>query len=402
MIVYLDSQDFSRMANPPAGQEGFYQNLEAELHKLVASGAVEIRYSAVHISEITHTSVRAATFSAGRADALKRLCAGRCMRMGNDILEDEIEHYLVPAHLVVSTSEHDHWLDVSFGNLDNFLEMLKASLQENLREKGVNRKARRAVAKVDLARLLTQTDKGVATLDTIVENLNRKFPIEKELDRLTLVAYITGSIGRKKFLEYMRSIMADPVSLIARIAPEFDQSFKLPAIVRNQSQILLEKVNPAMDKIAKFLSNLSKQQIFQPIREEMMALPARIMRDVRRSSARQLLSDFCEQRPGLSRAFADDEIDQMPLPALDVLFGALTKYVSDVIASAEAGKPIRTFKQSDGADLLHATYIPYVSIFRCDTAWTDILRPQGARFGTTIVGRIQELLPAIASRLGST
>ncbi len=398
MIVYLDSQDFSHMANPPASADDFYSCLESELATLVADKVIEVRYSAVHISEIAHTRLEATGYSAGRAEALKRLSNGKCMRIWNDILKNEIECHFDPTKTVQATRESNRWLEVDDISMGNFLEKLRTSMQETMKERGYNRKARRSLAKVDLAANITKTAAGIAALDSIVENLNNKYPLEKELDRNTLVAYVTGTIGTKKFEEYFRSLIVDPVNLIARIAPELDQSLRLPGLVRNIGKSLMDKVNPSIKKISQLFEAMPVGSFMIRVRELARSMPVTTMKQVRRNMIRDILSDVNRNIVHLAKDYTDGEFDQMNLPATDVMFGALTKYISNVVSAAEAGKPIRLFKPSDAADLIHATYVPYVDIFRCDTAWTNIFKIEGMRFGTEVVGRVEDLMPAIRRR----
>jgi hypothetical protein len=395
MIVYLDSQDFSHIANPPLGRMEFYRDLEAELMKLVAAGVIEIRYSAFHISEIAHTTPAAVEYSAGRAGALKRLTNGACLRTWYNIMDDEIRNHFDATFCVTVTREQHQWLDVDFNELGNVIDRLKTSLQEKLREHGANRKQRRAAGKINLAKNLTQTTEGKRALDKIVDSINRRYPLETDLDRAALEGYITGSISKQKFFRYMRGLMADPVNLITRLLPKFDTSLKLPAIVRNQGKMLVETLNPPLEKFEEFFSSTSRNSSFHLDRRELDSFLNSFPRDAKRRAVRQALEDLEDELP---TSVSDVEIDKMSLPALEMLVNVGAKCISNAISAAEAGKSIRLFKLSDGADLMHAAYIPYVDIFRCDTAWIDTFQPHGRKFGTQIVGRIEELLPAIRKR----
>jgi hypothetical protein len=397
--IYLDSQDYSRMAHPPANKPDFYRDLHIELDRLVSDGDVEIRYSAAMISEIAHTSQRAAKYSAARAETLKSLSRGKCLRFWSDILEDEIKHARDPNYVISYNRENDQWFDVDLSGLGNFVGRLKKNVLEGLKEKGVNRKARRKAGKTDFVRLLTQTGHGQQLLDSIVERINGKYPVEHELDRKTLAGYIAGSVGEERFLKYMRGLFADPVNLISRIVPEHDSQLKLPALVRNQGLTLIDGMNPALERAAKLLSSLPSSEIFDTIRNDSAVFAARTAINIRRKTVRQHLPEIGENVSGKTLDISDNEIDQMSLPTLDTLLDTMARHLDEVMAAAKAQKPIRLFERSDAADLIHATYIPYVDVFRCDTGWTDRLKRCGAKFQTDIVGRIEDLVPTVRQRL---
>jgi hypothetical protein len=395
IVIYLDSQDYSRLADPPPNKVQFYQELDAQLSGLVASGEIEIRYSAAHISELSHTSNSVTHHSARRAQVLNRLSQGKCLRFWTDILDNEITAALDPNKNVSFNRDHNQWFEFDFDGLSGFIHNLKNSLQQSLKEKGVSRKIRRAVGSVNLAHRLTKTADGLALLDKIVDQINSRYPLERELDRPTLAAYIAGTKGEKHFKEYMRGLMADPVSLISRIAPSFDKPLKLPAIIRDQGLILINDMNPSLEGMSKLLANLPHDLAFKAIWDDAATMPNTSARRIRLNAVRQRLSEMPGARRRRSRPVDDDTIDRMSLPTLDVLLGAFSLYLGEAISASKAGRPIRLFEKSDGGDLVHATYIPYVDIFRCDTAWADRFKRLSTRFNTTVVGRIEDLLPTI-------
>jgi hypothetical protein len=59
----------------------------------------------------------------------------------------------------------------------------------------------------------------------------------------------------------------------------------------------------------------------------------------------------------------------------------------------------RNLKESDGGDILHALYIPFVDIYRTDSFMADLVAPVGKGFNTTIVRKTSDLIPAIEDQL---
>ncbi len=392
LVVYLDSQDYSRMASESSEANSF-SALRAGLRKLVSEGRIEVRYSAIHISEVSHTSPAAIRYSAQRSEVLKELSVGKCMRFWSDILTDEILYSLDKISDVDVLREDHRWFDFDEIQLGNFLERLKSSLQSSLRDKGLNRKARRAARTINLARLITQTPRGIAALDEIAARLNNKFPLDRTIDRSALISYVTGEMESRAFHSYLHGLLADPVNLITRVAPEYDQTLRLPAVVRDVGQILIDQVNPAVSNISRHFDSLPVGPAFEALRESARTLPKSVMRSARRKAIKQVLSDRALDIP------IDEHLDAMELPTIDVFFGALTKHLQNAVSSAEAGRSFAHFKKTDAGDLLHATYLPYVDIFRTDTAWSDLLKPYGRKYRTRVVGRVEDLLPEVERAL---
>ncbi len=400
LIVYLDAQDFSHIARPPSGKEVFYSDLDNDLSSLVAAGHIEVRYSAVHLSEIAHTGMDFAPLSSGRAATLKRLSKGKCMRFWTDLMQSEIEHHFDATTTISATSEDDKWFDVESVELADFLGGLRSSMHSLLKEQGQNRKARRkAMAQIDLISFLTKTDKGGVVLEGIATNINEKFPLDVELDRFAIADFIAGRAGAHKFEEYLRGALTDPVSLIARMCVDVDQSLRLPFLVRNLGASLIGKLNPIVEKIAEFFEQIEGPADLR--KNQARSLIAGATVKARRGVIAGTLAGMRRSVVRAAARYTDDDLDAMALPATDSVAGGFGKCLSDIISAAEAGKPTRRFRQSDAADLLHATYIPYVDVFRCDTAWADAFRSMGLRFNTDIVGRIEDLLPAIHRRIAA-
>jgi hypothetical protein len=62
--------------------------------------------------------------------------------------------------------------------------------------------------------------------------------------------------------------------------------------------------------------------------------------------------------------------------------------------AASVAKVRRRFKKGDGGDLLHSLYMPYCRVMRADGGFAEIARAVGAKYGCTVVGKLEEL-PAV-------
>ena len=362
------------------------------------AGRIEIRYSAVHISEITHTSPEAAAYSARRAEILSRLSNGKCMRMNTDIFEDELIHHFDDSHSIQATSENNQWLDTDILKHENFLDNLLTSVRVSMKERGYNRKARRAVKMSDLRSRILHTEEGTAVIKSIIDNINRKFPLDRELDRPTLLGYIAGDTSSKEFRAYMSTLLTDPVSLIARIAREYDTALRIPRMVRDIGLDQLEGMNRISEQLSTYFCARPSNVDVEQARKQIERSLTETKNKVRRKSIRETLLNLGVKN---SADLTDAQIDEIHAPTIDVLLTARNKFFKNMISAAEFGKPMQMFSISDAADLMHAQYLAYVGVFRCDGAWADILRPIGMRFNTDVVGKVEDLLPTIEKRLSA-
>lgn len=396
MIVYLDSQDYSHLAAPPRGKEEFFASLSTALKKLVDRGDIEIRYSAIHISEMAHVTATAMKFSVPRTEILKEFCRGKCMRYWQFVAEEEVLSNFKSAE-IIATNDNDQWFETDMAAIGDLADHFKKELQGTLQQRGANRKMRRRANAFNVGRYLTDTKHGKILIENLVQSLNERFSLAKPISVQVMREYASGSVGTKKFQDHVRGLMFDPVVLMAQLTPEFDTEGKLPRIVRDQGKDFIEKLNPNLEKIAAIVPTFSRGPGSEPLWEKIHSFPSELTLSMRRSLVRNMIAKQ-ESKAGQSD-FDDATLDDLDAPIASTLTGAMGCFVKQALSSAEAKKPMRLLKMSDAPDLLHAAHIPHVDIFRCDTAWTDILMPEGRKYRTEIVGRIEDLIPTIERRL---
>jgi len=400
MIVYLDSQDYSNIATPPRGREAFFESLGHQLQELADSGDIKIRYSAIHVSEIAHTTADAMKYSVPRARMLKQLSAGKCMRFWNCIADEEVLANFDPDQKVVATNDNDLWFETDMRTLRTFVEHFRESMEETLKERGVNRKARRKAAKLDIKGFITGTEQGRNALAKLANSLNEQFSLDEKLNLEMLTSYVMGSVGKERFENYVRRIMFDPVSLISKLSPEFDLESKLPRIVRDRGQNLVDKLNPSLEKIQQAITRIPKTELHEPLFRDIREMPRNIAANIRRSLVQSSLEENGKGAIG-KKPLSNGQIDGLKVPIINTFSGILNRYLDQTVSAAYAGAPLRYFRLSDAADLFHAAYLPHVDVFRCDSAWTNLFLPEQTKYQVNIVGKVEDLLPTIRRRLNT-
>jgi hypothetical protein len=78
----------------------------------------------------------------------------------------------------------------------------------------------------------------------------------------------------------------------------------------------------------------------------------------------------------------------MEVQPLDIVFSAAREHIRDSLLA----RPNRKLRRSDGGDLFHFAYIPYVDWFRCDGHMSNLAGPIAKRHGTLVLSKIGELM----------
>ena len=79
-------------------------------------------------------------------------------------------------------------------------------------------------------------------------------------------------------------------------------------------------------------------------------------------------------------------------------YNVLTAYLRDILYPSPVSPEI---KESDAGDILHATYLPYVDLYRTDGRFGALLSKVSIPGTVKVVPKLHQLPEAIEDRLGS-
>ena len=108
--IYLDSNDYSNLSKAMGSKAHPDRPIFDGLCDLVDQNLIEIRFSAVHIVEMTHLDARSKPAALQRARCLQRLTRGRCFRYWIDTEALECREFLAgtPSFSVIA-NDRSEW-----------------------------------------------------------------------------------------------------------------------------------------------------------------------------------------------------------------------------------------------------------------------------------------------------
>jgi hypothetical protein len=344
------------------------------LREKKAQGLIEVRFSAIHLFEFLKDPSQG-TLALRKVQIMEELCGDLAFRDVGDVFEAEREALrseVNPEPLVLS--DEGEWFpaitpDDSF-NLDAVLRNLQeksptfdgASIRESL-------KSREAAA-------------------SLKEYLSEVLPLANVYRADLLDRFLSSSVsGQEMSREAMKGV-GKPSILIGRYLdgnPKAQELFSNLADMERQLHEQFVRIRDGLRPHIEFVLGLDKDVI---------------------KKARQSLK---RHNSGLSAPYL--KLDELPaqlresieqgrflkeLPAISTHCNLLTAYAKDILSPSSSMPEI---KESDPADILHATYFPYVDLYRTDGRFSSLVsglpRPSRVR----VVPKLHQLPDAIEREL---
>jgi hypothetical protein len=332
--VYLDSQDYSRLAADPI--------LLAELVSLKDSGLAEYVYSSAVISECAPTTQSATQHAIQRSRVIEELCGRKTFLSIDQIIEREFRSLdATPVTRKELVSETGDW----FPTVDSLLDELDRSaiFSEMIQEKGYNREQRRML-KSKAMRKGTFRDQTTQALqaqsqETLVEII-QTYPMRPENARV-LMNYIAGSTTKKNAELALLESLRDHSWMMQWFQNHHDKLSFVPAFIRAPSTNMHQRMRNTVE----LSRNLKSPAV------TWHQLVAEIIVDVGKDHAQELLV----------QAPVSAESIYKHCPGFVTLFQTLREIGKDSM-----GESTRQLKDSDFADAIHSLHAPYVDIFRTD------------------------------------
>ena len=402
MQVYLDTSDFRNFA---IAQKTDASCLNARifdrLSDLVKSGLIEVRYSAIHVLELLRFDSENKENAVHRMRLMKQLTEDKTVQPLDNIARTEIGAVCNNVTLPDGywKGSRGFWWDEKSIAAKPIPQMTRAhvisEIEKTIDDLPIPRRERRRRLKGLVNRKGCLTEPGLAEikkhrnrpeLETFAEQnpLTDRFYSDELFDE-----WLLGKMSDEAFvIEALRGLL-DPVNLADRYLDRgefkkvgaFGFVYDFGATVLGEARALSDSIKGVMNTAkldlssasALALQSISKARVNrfgEQIYERLIAAEARVPNAPER--------DKCVNQPlfqGLDFAF-------------QVYFESFAK------------NPLQNPKPSDGGDLLHSGYLPYVDIWRGDSRTANMLKKNAAKkFNTTIVAKLPDLIAAIESRL---
>ncbi len=373
ITVYLDSSDYSRISDPRRSAE--MSALREKLKELASRPSVSFVFSSAHLSEMAPLESRYADAASARADVLVELCGRNALIALPTLMEEENDRLRREDNAPVTAINSDGTWFPDVGMLltpVQWVDNLKTHLTDQVTAMGLNRKLRRHVRGKILKRGGVRSG-ALACVQLDLDELVAHYPMRKQ-DAAVLAQYALGRASAAEansaFLESLR----DPSWMMRWFQDHHDTLGPIGALVRKPAGKMFDRLHEAQA--------LMKNSPVEPL------LISRLLDNVLRDIAFRALGD--------DATIPFDVVARVDrfCPGLATMVRVMTSSLRNSF-----GANPRSTKASDFVDAMHAMYAPYVNIFRTDRYMAPIVQAQVERFGTVVLGRLEELPGAIEALL---
>jgi hypothetical protein len=391
--IYLDSSDFSVLSDPARLSDRTLLSTKERLLHWSKSQEVEFFYSPLHIAEMAPTKAEYTPAATARSKLLFELCGPNTFANFLEIIDSEVLT-LVRGDAPLDPSRRDgKWFPYDLP--DTFLSETKILNMDFLAPHiaKLDRKKRREVERNPSLRtklLAAVAELADRTKDEAIAEIMTTRSVER-MDAEVMREYSLGRLPEIKALAYLKSRLCNPSFLVQQCETNFEDMTFLFDWLRGPSDTFNNSLLETIRVATNWRSHPEYDSIVPTIKQ---SLTEEGLRGNSLILLKQLSINITEKY-GLS-------LD--PLVAIsDFIRNApgLYTYASIAIESSWpsfTNQPRQT-KSSDTVDLWHSFYAPYVDVYRTDGFMAPMVKKYSSEFGTSVVGKLTELIDVVEYRL---
>ena len=354
--VYLDTQDYLKLIDPPQGSE--LEEVKAKLLKAKASREADFYFSWLIVLELIKPAASAFNDDRrARGQILFEFCEKNALPSFSDLRVTPKDR---PAGV---WTPYSTYYALSPRALDKFIYK---KVEEYLERNGYSRSIRRKYSsKKGLRELMRDVGPQAFGPQMFKDYIT---PNRKEFDVL-LPRFFAGSATAKEVSDLVRSWMSDPREIFDILYRDSDRE-----------DLLIAHFAPSWSKIRDAVAEyIDMAASLRRLREERADLVASLKaQGLDRRKIRELLPEPIPDLP-----------DMTPDPRLDKLLGqGRAHHFSHYVNCVAKGSILP--KDSDIADIYHLVYLPDCDLFRCDKAMYSIFSTLDG-FKGKLVERLEDL-----------
>jgi hypothetical protein len=383
LLVYLDSSDFSKFADPGVRTPELAE-IERDLLARKAEGKIALCYSESHVIEAAALRKDDIPKASGRYAKIRDLCGTACLAHFLDIVEDEIRYARRGERLPRAAT----WRSDGFWfprELDDTLFQSSAAPLKLLSQFG--REERRKRLRNGKLTPFAQHEFGRRMKDFL-----SKSPGEIPLGRQTmhvLSQYFEGLLSAEKAERDIRALLGDVREFGRWYETDADSAMQFSSYLRTFGREFKGLLAQCREDYMKTLeaalaSGGSRAELHCVVAESF----AKTLRETSSKFARNLSANL-----GLGRGAFDVDDTRQWLPALSCATALALELARRAVFDAQPRKG----GESDVGDVLHVAYLPYVDIYRTDGSMANVIR-EGKLAGSTEVVAKLEHLPEVIDR----
>ena len=378
LIVYLDSSDYSIFSDDSKRSPEIIK-IESQLLKLRDENKIELRFSHINVIEAAPTKPEDKLSSLKRLQTIKKFCGQKCLASYVLILENEIEFLRKQKTISVQfnvLNENGIWFP-DFADIKEF-SCIAEDIKEEISKIPDRKKRRIAERKFFNANGSVKNASAFlkGSAESFAENICSKYPILEKDAKLAAESYFRNG-SMTKFIQSFSKSLSNLEILSDWYALSWDDATQLSSFLREIGEDLLISLGQLRDKSIELtnhykLEGLNDTQIKNKMNESfdglLNSLPNSIL-----------------NRLNKNHASISNQVNWNLCPSLFTIT-TLSVHLAK-LNSLTKRKP----KTSDLGDILHASYLPYVDIFRADANTTSIIEQAKLPFKTRVVSKLIDL-----------
>lgn len=407
LTVYLDSSDFSNisraLSDPSWDQAAEWLSIYNDIVRSKKHGVAEFFFSHIHVSEIIHRAVAHREFSIGRAKVIRDICGDNSLRFSTEVFA--LEARALADGKTLSRMDYARTNGRWFPDLGtikgNFRAQLTEVFKTALKQKAVSRKQRQMLESQAFRPDGTiRSRHSYVGLEAAVQQATaaicREWLISDRIHQENLLfRCLIGELPESQLDQEMVASLSDISRFVEKYYDLISDPEPLADWARGFGQSLETAIRPFQKQIADTQSRLGTdmtRKIYEEIFDKKGGKT--LLENVRRT----LISALRKADISEFKLFRISERDWEKFVA-NSQFGRLSSMDTMLMAAVKhlrmmtlPGENMRRPKVSDGGDILHMCYIPFVDVFRCDGYAGQIAENLDGKFSTRIAPNIKALM----------
>ncbi|MEJ0020718.1 MAG: hypothetical protein WDN25_30050 [Acetobacteraceae bacterium] len=399
LIVYLDSSDFSNMANPK-NAEG--QRTLEHLRTSKREGRIAPVFSAFHLIELAHIDAASKDAAQRRADIVLELCGDRCFTYWTDLVNCEARHLAFGS--AERSSREDAirddgvWFPPLTGIARGFKQAAFRDIEKLIASNSSSRAERRKIKSNFVSGgWIRKRHAAIFDAPDIMESLRanlRDWPLTDRFRHENFFAkYLMGSVSENEFNSEMQKSISNVRNFVGHYYDRIKDEDKAATFgwLRDLGTTIIDLYSDLRSKSSAAAAHAGSDMVRRTLIAEVSGPKGWIAR-----LRERILRSVYEADPSIATRVNEDQwqtrVVQSKLGAIPALDAVMIGLESHTLTSLQGD---RTLRRSDIGDIFHFAYLPYVDIFRCDRYASELTRRLTDLFGASVTSRISTLLAEV-------
>ena len=384
LIIYLDSQDYSRFADVLRGKsDSQTEEVFQELEKYKQLGDILFVSSMPIICELLQYDANYRDTTIKKAEAVERLCGPWTLPYPTRLFAKEIliaarEHGFEQIHTDIPIHSNDRFWYPSVPDIfDDIRKNANQHLEETialLPSRTARRLAKKRAKRLDLLAVSREAAPSIA----------EKFGMTIDVVEKSLIEFLEGKISSPEASRRLFQHIANPTHFVSMYFEKIESNRDLPKWISEFGGKMQELLSDFRDNLRPYLN----------LDNNINHIDSIIARNVSTIGQRTLFSAvddlqefgiYQDRASKLIRSLSSSEL----LPSCSILSRVLLLYTRQILG-LEGGAEAK-IEHSFGGDLMHALYLPHVDLWRGDRRFSSLLKRAAPNFADRIIPTLREL-----------